>query len=46
MNVNFGLFPPLAGNRAQKKPLHVSRARAALSAWLGEPSRPAARAVP
>ena len=40
MNVNFGLFPPLpAGeltraNRAEKKPLFVRRARAALGAWL------------
>ena len=40
MNVNFGLFPPLpAGaltraNRAEKKPLFVARARAALGDWL------------
>ncbi len=40
MNVNFGLFPPLpAGaltraNRAEKKPLFVCRARAALGDWL------------
>ncbi|HXQ51786.1 MAG TPA: methylenetetrahydrofolate--tRNA-(uracil(54)-C(5))-methyltransferase (FADH(2)-oxidizing) TrmFO [Stellaceae bacterium] len=40
MNVNFGLFPPLpAGamtraNRAEKKPLIVRRARAALDHWL------------
>jgi methylenetetrahydrofolate--tRNA-(uracil-5-)-methyltransferase len=40
MNVNFGLFPPLpAGaltraNRAEKKPLIVRRARAALDSYL------------
>ncbi|HUB94683.1 MAG TPA: methylenetetrahydrofolate--tRNA-(uracil(54)-C(5))-methyltransferase (FADH(2)-oxidizing) TrmFO [Stellaceae bacterium] len=40
MNVNFGLFPPLPagtvtrGNRAEKKPLVVARARAALAAWI------------
>ncbi len=42
MNVNFGLFPPLPagalarGNRAEKKPLLVARARARLGEWLGE----------
>ncbi|MGH7088467.1 MAG: methylenetetrahydrofolate--tRNA-(uracil(54)-C(5))-methyltransferase (FADH(2)-oxidizing) TrmFO, partial [Stellaceae bacterium] len=45
MNVNFGLFPPLpAGalgrrNRAERKPLLVAHARAALDRWLGEPAR-------
>ena len=40
MNVNFGLFPPLPadaltrGNRAEKKPLLIRRARAALDEWL------------
>jgi methylenetetrahydrofolate--tRNA-(uracil-5-)-methyltransferase len=40
MNVNFGLFPPLAagvitrGNRGEKKPLMARRALADLGAWL------------
>jgi methylenetetrahydrofolate--tRNA-(uracil-5-)-methyltransferase len=48
MNVNFGLFPPLPpaslarGNRAEKKPLLVSRARAAFGHWLAEAPRKAA----
>jgi methylenetetrahydrofolate--tRNA-(uracil-5-)-methyltransferase len=43
MNVNFGLFPPLPAealtraNRAEKKPLFVARARAALGDWLALP---------
>ncbi|MGH7097274.1 MAG: methylenetetrahydrofolate--tRNA-(uracil(54)-C(5))-methyltransferase (FADH(2)-oxidizing) TrmFO [Stellaceae bacterium] len=38
MNVNFGLFPPLAeapGKRLDRKPLLVRRARTDLGAWLG-----------
>jgi methylenetetrahydrofolate--tRNA-(uracil-5-)-methyltransferase len=41
MNINFGLFPPLPaaalarGNRAEKKPLLIARARARLGDWLG-----------
>jgi methylenetetrahydrofolate--tRNA-(uracil-5-)-methyltransferase len=37
MNVNFGLFPPLAaevGRKPDRKPLVVRRARADLAAWL------------
>ena len=37
MNVNFGLFPPLAGKlgRKQRKPAYCRRALADLDAWLG-----------
>lgn len=37
MNVNFGLFPPLATpvTRAERKPAMVARARDAMSAWIG-----------
>jgi len=41
MNINFGLFPPppagalVRGNRAEKKPLLIARARARLGEWLG-----------
>jgi methylenetetrahydrofolate--tRNA-(uracil-5-)-methyltransferase len=41
MNVNFGLFPPLAAgvvtraNRGERKPLMARRALADLDAWLG-----------
>jgi methylenetetrahydrofolate--tRNA-(uracil-5-)-methyltransferase len=40
MNVNFGLFPPVAGKakKADRKALYTGRARAALAAWLGEPA--------
>jgi methylenetetrahydrofolate--tRNA-(uracil-5-)-methyltransferase len=44
MNVNFGLFPPLAegsvtrGNRGERKPLLTRRALADLAAWLGAPA--------
>jgi methylenetetrahydrofolate--tRNA-(uracil-5-)-methyltransferase len=47
MNVNFGLFPPLAdgtltrANRGEKKPMLAARALADLAAWLG-PTRAAA----
>jgi methylenetetrahydrofolate--tRNA-(uracil-5-)-methyltransferase len=35
MNVNFGLFPPIAGRarKAERKSLYTGRAREALSAW-------------
>ena len=35
MNVNFGLFPPLAGapRKAERKPLMAARAREKLAAW-------------
>jgi methylenetetrahydrofolate--tRNA-(uracil-5-)-methyltransferase len=39
MNVNFGLMPPLAGQKAKKadrKKLYTDRARAALSGWLNQ----------
>ena len=38
MNVNFGLFPPVAGKakKADRKALYTGRARAALAAWMGE----------
>jgi methylenetetrahydrofolate--tRNA-(uracil-5-)-methyltransferase len=42
MNVNFGLFPPLAEgavtrkNRGERKPMLARRALADLAAWLGE----------
>jgi len=37
MNVNFGLFPPLAGRtkRKDRKPAYAQRALADLAAWLG-----------
>ena len=43
MNVNFGLFPPLAGRvpKRARKAAMVERARADLGQWLGE-SRAAA----
>jgi len=36
MNVNFGLFPPIAGKtkKADRKKLYTARARAALADWL------------
>ena len=38
MNVNFGLFPPLAGRvpKRARKAAMVERARADLGRWLGE----------
>ncbi|HEV2865970.1 MAG TPA: methylenetetrahydrofolate--tRNA-(uracil(54)-C(5))-methyltransferase (FADH(2)-oxidizing) TrmFO [Allosphingosinicella sp.] len=41
MNVNFGLFPPIAdrANKAERKKLYTGRARADLEAWLGPLSR-------
>jgi methylenetetrahydrofolate--tRNA-(uracil-5-)-methyltransferase len=38
MNVNFGLFPPIAGRtrKADRKLLYTSRAREALERWQGE----------
>jgi methylenetetrahydrofolate--tRNA-(uracil-5-)-methyltransferase len=42
MNINFGLFPPLAdgvvtrANRGERKPLTSHRALADLAAWLGD----------
>jgi methylenetetrahydrofolate--tRNA-(uracil-5-)-methyltransferase len=48
MNVNFGLFPPVAGKakKADRKKLYTERARAALAAWIepnavAEPLTPA-----
>jgi methylenetetrahydrofolate--tRNA-(uracil-5-)-methyltransferase len=49
MNVNFGLFPPLPAalltraNRAEKKPLFVRRARAALGDWMASAGSVAAQ---
>ncbi len=42
MNVNFGLFPPIAGRtkKADRKRMYTDRGRAALAAWLS-PHRPA-----
>ena len=36
MNVNFGLFPPIAGRtkKADRKKMYTDRARAALANWL------------
>jgi methylenetetrahydrofolate--tRNA-(uracil-5-)-methyltransferase len=36
MNVNFGLFPPVAGKakKADRKALYTERAKAALRAWI------------
>ena len=36
MNVNFGLFPPIAGRtkKADRKRMYTDRARAALAEWL------------
>ncbi|MBV8685198.1 MAG: methylenetetrahydrofolate--tRNA-(uracil(54)-C(5))-methyltransferase (FADH(2)-oxidizing) TrmFO [Alphaproteobacteria bacterium] len=44
MNVNFGLFPPIAGKsrKADRKALYTGRARAALAEWLA----PQARLIP
>ena len=50
MNVNFGLFPPIADSiggrtkKADRKRLYTDRGRAALAAWLSPPDRPAMRA--
>ena len=43
MNVNFGLFPPIAGRtkKADRKRMYTDRARAALAEWLNPPPRPA-----
>ncbi|MGP1283258.1 MAG: methylenetetrahydrofolate--tRNA-(uracil(54)-C(5))-methyltransferase (FADH(2)-oxidizing) TrmFO [Parasphingopyxis sp.] len=44
MNVNFGLFPPLAGrvHKKQRKEAMTSRARAAMAEWVGRIDRKAA----
>ncbi|MCC6470990.1 MAG: methylenetetrahydrofolate--tRNA-(uracil(54)-C(5))-methyltransferase (FADH(2)-oxidizing) TrmFO [Alphaproteobacteria bacterium] len=47
MNVNFGLFPPLAAGgsrlrKAERKPAMAERALADLAAWLGAPAANAA----
>jgi methylenetetrahydrofolate--tRNA-(uracil-5-)-methyltransferase len=46
MNVNFGLFPPIAGRtkKADRKRMYTDRARAALAAWLSPPPPPGATA--
>ncbi len=43
MNVNFGLFPPIAGKtkKADRKRMYTDRGRAALAAWLNPPAPPA-----
>ena len=48
MNVNFGLFPPIAERtkKADRKQLYTDRARAALAAWLSRPTPPARLPVP
>jgi methylenetetrahydrofolate--tRNA-(uracil-5-)-methyltransferase len=44
MNVNFGLFPPIAGRtkKADRKRMYTDRARAALACWLTPPPPAAA----
>ncbi|MDQ2893693.1 MAG: methylenetetrahydrofolate--tRNA-(uracil(54)-C(5))-methyltransferase (FADH(2)-oxidizing) TrmFO [Pseudomonadota bacterium] len=45
MNVNFGLFPPVAGKKkADRKRAYTDRARTALAEWLSSLPRAAARA--
>ena len=50
MNVNFGLFPPVAGRtkKADRKKIYTDRARTALAGWLNHPhpSQPAPTALP
>ena len=48
MNVNFGLFPPLAGRRRgrDRKQAYCARARADLDVWRGEAALPAAQGRP
>jgi methylenetetrahydrofolate--tRNA-(uracil-5-)-methyltransferase len=53
MNVNFGLFPPLAnakggrGKKADRKRMYTDRARAALADWITPPPpQPSADRVP
>ena len=48
MNVNFGLFPPLAGRRRgrDRKQAYCARARADLDAWRGEAALPTAQGRP
>jgi methylenetetrahydrofolate--tRNA-(uracil-5-)-methyltransferase len=43
MNVNFGLFPPIAGRtkKADRKRMYTDRARAALGGWISPPRPPA-----
>jgi methylenetetrahydrofolate--tRNA-(uracil-5-)-methyltransferase len=43
MNVNFGLFPPVAGRtkKADRKKMYTDRARTALAQWLSSPPLPA-----
>ncbi|KQM64996.1 tRNA (uracil-5-)-methyltransferase [Sphingomonas sp. Leaf17] len=47
MNVNFGLFPPIAGRtkKADRKRMYTDRARAALADWMANQSRPVAASV-
>jgi methylenetetrahydrofolate--tRNA-(uracil-5-)-methyltransferase len=48
MNVNFGLFPPIAGRtkKADRKRLYTDRGRAALAGWLSSlPPRPTSAPV-
>jgi methylenetetrahydrofolate--tRNA-(uracil-5-)-methyltransferase len=43
MNVNFGLFPPVAGKKkADRKRAYTDRARTDLAAWLNSPHRTSA----
>jgi hypothetical protein len=35
MNVNFGLFPPMAGHGRDRRKLAAARALAAIEDWLG-----------
>lgn len=48
MNVNFGLFPPIAGKtkKADRKRMYTDRARVALAGWLSPPPPDAAPTPP
>jgi methylenetetrahydrofolate--tRNA-(uracil-5-)-methyltransferase len=48
MNVNFGLFPPIAGKtkKADRKLMYTQRAREAFDSWLGKHVAPAEAGVP
>ncbi|HVF93188.1 MAG TPA: methylenetetrahydrofolate--tRNA-(uracil(54)-C(5))-methyltransferase (FADH(2)-oxidizing) TrmFO [Sphingomonas sp.] len=48
MNVNFGLFPPIAGRtkKADRKRMYTDRARGALADWLTPPHRAQPTSVP
>jgi methylenetetrahydrofolate--tRNA-(uracil-5-)-methyltransferase len=47
MNVNFGLFPPVAGRakKAERKKLYTQRARTDFAEWMNSPTLPVAEAA-